>query len=96
MSTYDLLEHFEDVQDPSKHKPHKALNEASEDHINKSMFKDKKLNKLWVKAEQSGFNVDELRALKEEFTHHQDKIDQYFSLLSDVDEGPKDQHESKY
>lgn len=94
MSTYDLLEHFEDVQDSSKHKPHKALNEASEDHINKSMFKDKKLNKLWVKAEQAGFNVDELRALKEEFGHHQDKIDQYFSVLRDVEHGPDDKHEN--
>ncbi|KAF2364937.1 Alpha-2-macroglobulin receptor-associated protein domain 1 [Trinorchestia longiramus] len=45
------------------------------------LFKDKKLNKLWAKAEQSGFTQEELKALKEEFQHHQDKIDQYYDLL---------------
>lgn len=55
MSMYGLLEHFEDVSDPKKYKQHKAFNEASDEHINKSLFKDKKLNKLWDKAERSGF-----------------------------------------
>lgn len=33
------------------------------------------------------FNIaaKELQALKEEFSHHQDKIDQYFSLLNKAD-----------
>jgi hypothetical protein len=39
--------------------------------------------------------AEELQALKEEFNHHQDKIDQYYSLLKDVEEGPNDTHESK-
>lgn len=56
-----------------------------EDHINKSIFKDKKLNMLWSKAEVSGFTSEELAALKEEFTHHQDKIDQYYDILQDMD-----------
>jgi hypothetical protein len=55
MSTFGLLENFEDVGDPKKYKQHKAFNDASDEHINKSLFKDKKLNKLWDKAEQSGF-----------------------------------------
>ena len=29
----------------------------------------------------------ELQVLKEEFTHHQDKINQYHSLLKDVENG---------
>ncbi|XP_018020555.1 alpha-2-macroglobulin receptor-associated protein [Hyalella azteca] len=45
------------------------------------LFKDKKLNKLWAKAEQSGFTQEELKVLKDEFQHHQDKIDQYYDLL---------------
>jgi hypothetical protein len=53
----------------------------SDNHINKSLFKDKKLNKLWEKAEKGGFNQDELKTLKEEFTHHQEKIDEYYGLL---------------
>ena len=55
MSMYGLLEHFEDGSDPKNYKQHKAFNEASDEHINKSLFKDKKLNKLWEKAERSGF-----------------------------------------
>lgn len=94
MSSYGLLEHFEDVTDPKKMKQHKSFNDASDDHINKSLFKDKKLNKLWDKAETSGFTVEELQALREEFNHHQEKIDQYYSLLKDVEEGPDDKHEN--
>jgi len=41
------------------------------------------------------FTAEELHALKEEFNHHQDKIDQYFSLLKDMEEGPNDTHQSK-
>lgn len=60
-----------------------------EDHINKSLFKDKKLAKLWAKAELAGFTGEELKALKEEFNHHQDKIDEYYSILGDVETGKK-------
>lgn len=90
MSMYGLLEHFEDTGDIKKTKDNKLFNEASEEHINKSLFKDKKLNKLWSKAEAAGFTTIELEALREEFNHHQDKIDQYYSILHDVKEGPKD------
>lgn len=62
-----------------------AHNSAMDDHINKSVFKDKKLNMLWSKAETSGFTSEELAALKEEFTHHQDKVDQYYDILQDMD-----------
>jgi hypothetical protein len=41
------------------------------------------------------FTAEELQALKEEFNHHQDKIDQYYSLLRVVEEGPNDTHQSK-
>ncbi|KAJ8866820.1 hypothetical protein PR048_032681 [Dryococelus australis] len=85
MSSYGLLEHFEDVSDPKLLKQHKAFNDASDDYINKSLFKDKKLNKLWLKAEKAGFKAEELSVLKEEFMHHQDKIDQYYTILTDVE-----------
>lgn len=55
MSSYDLLEHFEDVNDPSQYRLHKPFNQGSDEGINKSLFKDKKLNKLWNKAEHGGF-----------------------------------------
>ncbi|XP_075231111.1 alpha-2-macroglobulin receptor-associated protein [Lycorma delicatula] len=92
MSTYGLLEHFEEVNDPSKYKAHKPLSGPSNKFLNKSLFKDKKLNKLWEKAEASGFTAEELMALKEEFTHHQEKIDQYYSLLEEAEDKTRDAH----
>ncbi|KAJ2947603.1 hypothetical protein O0L34_g17400 [Tuta absoluta] len=88
MANYGLREHFEDNK--IRHKEHEAFNSATDDHINKSLFKDKKLNQLWAKAESSGFTSEELTALKEEFQHHQDKIDQYYELLNDVEAGDTD------
>lgn len=88
MSTYDLLEHFDETQDPELLKHHKAFSGPVDDKFkNKSLFKDKKLNKLWEKAEVSGFAPQELAALKEEFEHHQQKIDLYYDLLDKVGDG---------
>ncbi|KAL0881903.1 hypothetical protein ABMA27_001666 [Loxostege sticticalis] len=88
MSVYGLREHFGDSS--GRQKEHDSYNSATDDHINKSLFKDKKLNMLWAKAEASGFTSEELAALKEEFTHHQDKIDQYYDILKDVESGDKE------
>ena len=52
MSTYDLLEHFEDLADTKKLRDHDSNPEV---YHNKNIFKDKKLNKLWMKAEMAGF-----------------------------------------
>lgn len=90
MDMYGLREHFEEVSSDYKRSKDHVLNEATDDHINKSLFKDKKLNKLWSKAEAGGFSTQELLALKEEFTHHQDKIDEYYSLLKNVKDGSDD------
>jgi len=81
LNTYTLVEHFEEGQKSDK-EPHHHRN--SDNHINKSLFKDKKLNKLWEKAEKSGFNEQELKTLKEEFAHHQDKLDQYYMLMESL------------
>ncbi|KAJ0177956.1 hypothetical protein K1T71_006829 [Dendrolimus kikuchii] len=89
MMMYGLREHFEENA-PPRQKEHGAFNSALDDHINKSLFKDKKLNMLWAKAETSGFTSEELAALKEEFTHHQEKIDQYYDLLNNMDEAKTD------
>ncbi len=44
-------------------------------------FKDKRLNRLWEKAEKAGLSDEELMTLKLEFKHHQDKVEQYNALL---------------
>ncbi|XP_072385722.1 alpha-2-macroglobulin receptor-associated protein [Diabrotica undecimpunctata] len=90
MENFGLLDQADDISDVEKAKRWKPLNEVSDKHINKSIFKDKKLNKLWEKAEKAGFTTEELLALREEFGHHQDKIDQYYSLLHDVKGQPED------
>uniref|UniRef100_A0A1B0DRC4 Alpha-2-macroglobulin RAP C-terminal domain-containing protein n=1 Tax=Phlebotomus papatasi TaxID=29031 RepID=A0A1B0DRC4_PHLPP len=94
MSTYGLLEHFDETQDPEKYKDYKAFHGPVDNYKNKSLFKDKKLNRLWEKAEVAGFSPDELQALKEEFMHHQEKVDLYYELLDDVtkNQGKRDQH----
>lgn len=57
------------------------LDELSNKGQPKHFFKDKKLNRLWEKAEKSGLTEEELIALKQEFRHHQDKVEQYNQLL---------------
>jgi len=52
--------------------------------IHKNLFKDKKLNKLWEKAERVGFTEKELKTLKEEFSHHQDKLDDYYMFMESL------------
>ncbi|CAK9795351.1 Alpha-2-macroglobulin receptor-associated protein [Anthophora quadrimaculata] len=91
MSTYGLLEHFDDTENPELLKKHKALNDG-DNYVPKNVFKDQKLNKLWAKAVLAGFTDEELQALKEEFQHHQDKLDEYTSILKDVEPG----NEEKY
>lgn len=85
MSTYDLLEvmDIEDVNNPELYKKHKAYEGTvkSDNYKNKSLFKDKKLNKLWERAELGGFSPDELQTLKEEFLHHEEKVQMYYSML---------------
>lgn len=115
MSTYDLLDHFEDTQDLAKVKPYRVSEvlfnsdavffyiylfnfqkfHDSDTYPNKSIFKDKKLSKLWEKAEISGFTTAELNSLKQEFQHHQDKLDIYYSLLENLGTVKSDYHESK-
>ncbi|EDW85179.2 uncharacterized protein Dwil_GK12751 [Drosophila willistoni] len=94
MSTYDLLEHFDDTQDAEKLQPFKKFHDPEERHRNKSLFKDKKLNRLWEKAEISGFTSEELKSLKQEFEHHQDKVDVYYSLLENIGSIDTDKHEN--
>ncbi|XP_050349402.1 alpha-2-macroglobulin receptor-associated protein isoform X2 [Nymphalis io] len=92
MKVYGLLEHFEDVPERQKQDP--AYNSAMDGYINKSLFKDKKLNMLWAKAEASGFTSEELSALREEFMHHQEKIDQYHDLLVNMETVDSESHKN--
>lgn len=82
MKNYGLMEHFTGERDLKKEK-----NDIPDYYLNKSLFKDKKLNKLWARVETAGFSDAELEALKDEFGHHQDKIDEYYSVLNNIKPG---------
>nr|CAG4637169.1 EOG090X09CU [Ceriodaphnia reticulata] len=74
---YGLGDHFDkDLIDTESNKADSTTNSHS-------LFKDKKLNKLWLKAESAGFTETELKTLKEEFIHHQEKVLQFYSLLEE-------------
>lgn len=45
---------------------------------------DKKLGRLWKKAQMSGFSDDELDALRSEFLHHQEKVEEFEVLKDDL------------
>lgn len=53
MTAYDLLEHFQEMKEGKKAKLKEVDNDS---YLEKDVFKDKKLNKLWTKAEMAGFN----------------------------------------
>lgn len=75
---FDLADQFKHHQDEPPEHPNVARKEGY-------MFRDKKLNKLWMKVQKAGLSDQELRTLKEEFQHHQDKIDQFYAT-QDKDE----------
>merc|ERR1712062_143370 len=57
--------------------------QIKEDHAKlptNTIFKDKKLERLWQKAHKAGLEEEELHLLKKEFQHHQDKLDQFHRL----------------
>ncbi|XP_014205942.1 alpha-2-macroglobulin receptor-associated protein [Copidosoma floridanum] len=93
MHTYGLLEHFEEITEPEYLKKPK-LHKDNSNYVAKDVFRDKRLNQLWAKAERGGFTHEELETLKEEFDHHQDKVDEYMSLLSEIEAGDPDKHEN--
>jgi len=83
LEKYYLQDDFKALQDAALvSKP--IEEELSGNAYVKNVFRDKKLNKLWLKAEKQGFSADQLDTLKEEFQHHQDKIDQYYQILNQL------------
>ncbi|KAJ8674115.1 hypothetical protein QAD02_005377 [Eretmocerus hayati] len=87
LSTYGLLDHLPEYSNGDPSNSQKSFVDSK---AVKEVFKDKRLNKLWKTAELGGFTHEELEVLKEEFKHHQDKVDEYMSLLSEVESGDPD------
>lgn len=97
MRSYNLLDYSEHDKHEKPGKYDKYSKDRAEYYANKvSTFKDKKLNKLWNKAEMAGFTADELTELKKEFSHYDQKVEMYYKLLDDLDETIKKRYESKH
>lgn len=92
LEKYNLQEEYKALEDASFLSS--SQQEMPKDAYIKSVFKDKKLNKLWLKAEQQGFSEDQLRILKEEFQHHQNKIDQYYQMINKLHTKDSDDYQS--
>lgn len=96
MKAYNLLDYSDNDKNIKPGKHDKYSKDRSDYYANKiSTFKDKKLNKLWHRAEMAGFTVDELNELKKEFVHYDEKVEMYYKLLDDIDETIKKRYESK-
>lgn len=100
MRNYNLME-YEEEHDQNKYakneKYDKYQKDKSDQYKNKvGTFKDKKLNKLWNKAEVAGFTVDELNELKKEFAHYDEKVEMYYKMLNSLDETIKKRYESMF
>ncbi|XP_048760692.2 alpha-2-macroglobulin receptor-associated protein-like [Ostrea edulis] len=77
----DLLEKYDMKNVVSVPQPPDMSNEIPETF--EHQLRDKKLQKLWKRAEFAGFSEWELDKLKEEFLHHQMKVEEYNSLQED-------------
>lgn len=96
MKSYNLLDYSDHDKHDKPGKYDKYSKDRGDYYANKvSTFKDKKLNKLWNKAEMAGFTTEELTELKKEFAHYDDKVEMYYKLLDNLDETIKKRYESK-
>lgn len=91
MTKYSLERYFDDIHtsydgDGNKTNP----NEAKIDHQklpdSVPIFRDTKLDKLWKKAEKSGFTQEQLMILHEEFQHQQDKLDEHYETMNMIND----------
>lgn len=96
MKAYNLLDYSDHDKNGKPGKYDKYSKDRNDMYANKvATFKDKKLNKLWNKAEMAGFTADELTNLKKEFAHYEEKVDLYYKLYDDLDQKIKNRYESK-
>lgn len=95
MKAYNLLDYSDHDKNEKPGKHDKYSKARGDYYANKiGTFKDKKLNKLWNKAELAGFTADELGELKKEFSHYDEKVEMYYKLLDNLDETIKKRYES--
>lgn len=88
MTKYSLERYYDDIHPPAGESKGQKVVDKSEPSMKdlKPTFRDKKLDKLWKKAEQSSFTQEQLMILHEEFQHQQDKLDEHYEMLNSIDQ----------
>lgn len=94
LQRYNLDKYYDDIHPPvdneherKKDNLNRVTEPITEDDIHaafKHTFRDKRLDKLWKKAEESGFQPEELMILHEEFQHQQDKLDEHYETMNEL------------
>ena len=83
LQKYGLVEHYKSEDDSDNNSSAKS-DKRTDDYIDKQIFRDKKLDKLWKKAQNTGLDDEQMKILKEEFRHHEEKIEQYNQIIDDI------------
>lgn len=88
LAKYSLDRYFDDVHPVAYNE--KNLSKSNSNNKNSRegqvTFRDSKLDKLWKKAEKSGFSQEQLMILHEEFEHQQDKLDEHYETMNMIEE----------
>lgn len=93
LAKFSLERYYDDLHPPSdkensakKSNLDKVKGDSSENVDQKPTFRDKKLDRLWRKAEQSGFTQEQLMILYEEFEHQQDKLNEHYDTMNHLEQ----------
>lgn len=79
---YGLVEHYKSESNENDSSGRSTNRDNA--YIDKQIFRDKKLDKLWRKAQNSNLNDEQMKILKEEFRHHEEKMEQYNQIIDDI------------
>lgn len=89
LSKYSIERYLDDIH------PIKGSANQHEDLVenssHRSTFRDSRLDKLWKKAEKSGFTQEQLMILHEEFQNHQEKLDHHYETSDIIDSNRNNQ-----
>lgn len=84
LSKYAIERYIDDIHPIPEHKKH-IHDSKDPDKDSKPVFRDAKLDKLWKKAEKSGFTQEQLMILHEEFENHQKKLDHHYDTSDHIE-----------
>lgn len=96
LTKYAIERYIDDIHPIPDDK--KRLNDPTS-RDSKTVFRDAKLDKLWKKAEKSGFTQEQLMMLHEEFENHQKKLEHHYDTSDHIDDIQREkslEHDQKW